>query len=41
MNGLSKEMKTVGMYVAKKVVHVQHVSLMVITAIVVHKQNSI
>ena len=40
MNGLSKEMKIVGMSVAKKVVHVQHASLMVMMAIVAHKQGS-
>ena len=39
MNGVSTKMKIVGMSVAKKVVHVQHVSLMM--AIVAHKQSSI
>ena len=41
MNGVSKEMKIVGMSVAEKVVHVQHVSLMVMMAIVAHKHCSI
>ena len=41
MNGVSKEMKIVGVSVAEKVVHVQHVSLMVMMAIVAHKQSSI
>ena len=39
MNGLSKEMKTVGMSVAKKVVHVPHVSSMVMMAFVARKQS--
>ena len=41
MNGVLKEMKIVGMSVAKEVVHVHHVSSMVMMAIVAHKQSSI
>ena len=40
MNGMSKEITIVGVSVAEKVVHVQHVRLMVMVAIVAHKQSS-
>ena len=41
INGESKEVKTVGLNVAKRLVHVQHVRLMVMMAIVVQKHNYI